>query len=105
MAPMGQNELVKCLGQMKVLTAAKNAGEADLKLVLSAYASKLMNWPADVVREVLETQPSRSKWWPAWADLVERLNELAAPRKALMAALQPHRRYSRTYLGHGAWKD
>ncbi len=105
MAPMERDELVKCLGQLRALTAAKNTGETDLKLVLSAFASRLTRWPADVVREVLESQSSISKWWPAWAEVEERLVELAAPREALLATLQPRKRYSRTYLGHGAWRD
>ena len=109
MTPMERNEIVKALGRLKVLTVltvARGAGETDLTLQLAAYAAKLADWPADVVREVLATQPRISKWWPAWAELEERLRELAAPRRALQAALaSPTRTPYRRQIRRGLWID
>ena len=105
-APMERNELIKALGKLKLLTAARGVGETDLTLQLAAYADELAQWPADVVREVLERQPRRSKWWPAWAELYDLLSELAAPRNALLAALAPPKgKPRREYLGQGSWRN
>ena len=50
---------------------------------LQLYARKLSAYPADIVRKVLSTQDTISKWWPAWADLQDRLEVYMKERRVL----------------------
>lgn len=85
--PMDRREIIKSLAVLKALTAKRNEADDDQELQLGAYARQLEDYPADVVRHVLETQPRMSKWWPAWAELHERLELFSARRKRMLDAV------------------
>lgn len=53
-----------------------------------AYARRVAEYPADVVREVLESQSGRGIFWPAWAELKERLDTKSSYRRKLLHALE-----------------
>jgi hypothetical protein len=52
------------------------------------YGKKLAEYPADIVRKVLTTQPNILMWWPSWAELKERLDIFAARRQRLLDAVK-----------------
>ncbi len=83
--PAGEDFALTELARLRTMTISRDVGQ-DLALVLSAYADELQRYPADAVREVLRGW--RGKFWPAWAELAERLDRLVAPRHALRVALQ-----------------
>ncbi len=106
MVPAAPKDILKMLHRLKLLTVARNTDHADLTLQLAAYASELGDWPADVVRQVLADQPSRSKWWPAWAELEEALAQAMQPRAALRDALWPRQGAKlQRRVAPGMWVD
>lgn len=87
-APMPRDLVLKELAVVKVCTKARPEHQDDLKFMMQVYAEKLAEWPADVVRHVLTTQPSISKWWPAWEELEDRLSLYGRKRRARRDALR-----------------
>lgn len=94
LTPMTGAECQKALLELKVLTASRTEQTDDIKLTVELYRRRLEKYPADVVRHVLQTQPSRSRWWPAWAELEERLEPLSRQRfkmaELLTASISQH---------------
>lgn len=92
LSPMRQTDCIGMLGELKLLTACRPEQQHDLEIQLTLYARMLQEFPADVVRHVLKTQPKISKWWPTWQELNDRLELHTAKRKALMRALKTSNR-------------
>jgi len=85
--PMTRNECIGLLGELKLLTVPRSEQATDMAAQLSLYARKLAEYPADVTRHVLESQPKMSKWWPTWEELYGRLELHTKRRRRLMEAL------------------
>lgn len=85
---MSGADVLQRLAALKALTVPRNATADDVAFQAKLYARLLSDYPADVVRYVLETQPGVSKWWPAWAELKERLDLYAGHRTLLRDALR-----------------
>lgn len=83
-APKGQIE--EWLAELSVITRRRQDDDITENLRLSAYSSRLADYPADVAREAL----IRHKWlfFPAWAELQDVCDKLAAPRRAMIWHLQ-----------------
>lgn len=74
------------LAELSVITARRDADGFTEALRLEAYASRLRRYPADVAREAVL---GRSwKFWPTWVELQKVCDQLHAPRKAMIAALE-----------------
>lgn len=86
MEPLSTTEALKLLAQVRLQTISRPAESADLEALGMMMAQRLMGYPADVVRHVLQTQPDVSKWWPTWAELRERLDLHSRRRKSIAAA-------------------
>jgi hypothetical protein len=71
--PMSGNDMAQELAKLSVLTKRRNDGDIDTKLLIAAYAEKLNDYPADVVRFVLKGAANQNKFFPAWAELYEHL--------------------------------
>lgn len=82
--PPTQSECIGMLGELKLLTTCRAEQANDLEAQLMLYSRKLAEYPADVVRKVLETQADFSKWWPTWLELKERLDLYSRQRERLM---------------------
>lgn len=74
------------LAELSVITARRQDDEFAEELRISAYASRLRQFPADVVKEALLRRTW--KFWPSWAELEEVCRALAAPRAAMIAAMR-----------------
>lgn len=85
--PMTQSECFGLLGELKLTTMSRADQGHDLEAQLKIYARKLQEFPADVVRHVLTSQSSHSKWWPTWAELKDRLDFGLRRRLKLKEAL------------------
>lgn len=82
-------EIEAWLAELSVITARREADEFTETLRLEAYASRLRRYPADVAREAVL---GRSwKFWPSWAELQQVCDQLHAPRKAMIAAIDAPR--------------
>lgn len=75
------------LTELKALTRPSQGTTADLEAQMVAYLKRLMDYPADVTRYVLTTQPDFSPWWPAWAELKDRLEMFTVRRRMMLEAL------------------
>ena len=78
------------LAELSVIVARRGDDEFGDELRLSAYASRLSKYPADIVRHVLLKQ--RWKWWPTWYEVEEICERMHSPRKHMILALgrSPH---------------
>jgi len=74
------------LAELSVITARRQDDEFSEALRLEAYASRLRAYPADVAREAVLN--GGWKFWPSWSELEARCNTLAAPRRAMIRALE-----------------
>jgi hypothetical protein len=84
--PLDPVEMAQLLTRLKVKTSSnKPAGDLDMEFQI--YAEDLMAYPADIVREVLKTQPDHHGWWPNWKMLRDRLEPMAANRLAMRDAI------------------
>lgn len=86
--PMTQNECIGLLGELRLLVPPVNMTEQTMEAQLLLYSRKLSEYPADVVRKVLTTQPNMSRFWPSWSELKERLDIFTARRLRLLDALK-----------------
>lgn len=86
--PMSASECIDLLVELKLLTKARPEQAVDQEAQLLLYGKKLAEYPADVVRKVLTTQPNILLWWPAWAELKERLDLYSQRRCRLIEALR-----------------
>ncbi|MDJ0945886.1 MAG: hypothetical protein QNJ30_20660 [Kiloniellales bacterium] len=98
-APMAEHKIMLLLGRVRVMTQGRLTDAQDLVAQSKFYARELRKWPADVVEYVLRTQPSASKWWPAWQELEEQLALHGKRRLLLRDALR--RLLARCSLGGG----
>jgi hypothetical protein len=86
--PMSAGEIIDLLIELKLLTKARAEQAKDQEAQLLLYGKKLAEYPADIVRRVLTTQPNILMWWPSWAELKERLDLFAVRRQRLLDALK-----------------
>lgn len=73
------------LAELSVIVARRGDDEFGDELRLSAYASRLSRYPADIVRHALLRQ--RWKWWPTWYEVEEICERMHSPRKHMTLAL------------------
>lgn len=83
-APIRQIEA--WLAELSVICAKRRDGDFDEGLRLTAYASRLNRYPADVVKYAL--LDSSWQFWPTWAELEKICNAKAGPRKHMIHALK-----------------
>jgi hypothetical protein len=84
---MSLNECRKLLAKLKAVTRTRAEDAMGLEVTMETYVENLASYPEDITRHVLTTHADGSPWWPTWAELRERLEVYARPRRALRAAL------------------
>ncbi len=87
MRPAPRDQLMPGLVRLRVMTKTRADDEGEGKLRAAAYIEELQRWPADVALHVLATHARIDKWWPAWAELEERLEIFARKRSRRLEAL------------------
>ena len=86
MVPTPERQVEAWLAELSLITARRaDTPEAD-ELRLVAYANRLAEYPADVVRGAVLGKTWH--FWPTWAELQAACEELIAPRRAMIAALK-----------------
>lgn len=73
------------IAELSVLTAGRGREGFDAELMVSAYASRLAAYPADVVRYALLGKTW--KWFPTWDELEKVCEAKTAPRRHMLAAI------------------
>jgi hypothetical protein len=74
------------LAELSVIVAKRADDEFAEELRVTAYASRLSRYPADVVRSVLLKNTYR--FFPTWDELEKRCEALTSPRRHMIAALE-----------------
>lgn len=95
--PMPPEPLGMMIANVYALTKRKASDEMTLNIAIEAYMSKLEQYPADIVHEVLNKWPDQSKWWPSWHELKQEIdwrNSRAKIKAALEKKLAPGRSQS-----------
>ena len=90
--PLEGDQLTKLLAKLFVKTKRKADDQMSQDLMFAAYHEELIQWPADIVEEVLSAWPRRSMWWPSWHELYKELlwkDKRSKMRKALEKKLIP----------------
>lgn len=88
MQPTTPNEVVALLTRLHTETKARPEHEFDLQAKLQIYTENIIGYPGDVVRHVLRSQSSMGVFWPAWAELKDRLEMHTSYRARLLHALE-----------------
>lgn len=68
-APASERKIGELITVMYALTRQRQQEQLTLDLAVAAYAHQLMNYPADIVCEVLTKWPDNNTWWPSWHEL------------------------------------
>lgn len=71
------------LAELSVISAHRQEGEFTGALKLQAYIKRLLNYPADIVHDVLMERTW--KFFPTWAEVESALETLEQPRRELLA--------------------
>lgn len=74
------------LAELSVISAKRMDDDFSESLRLTAYASRLSTYPADVAKAALFDRTW--KFWPTWAELQEECETLAKPRRLMIAAMK-----------------
>lgn len=86
MTPAPIRQIEAWLAELSVLVAKRQGDEMEEGLRLTAYASRLSRYPADVARAV--TLEERYKFWPTWEEMEKRCEAITSPRRAMIAAME-----------------
>jgi len=84
--PASAREIGELIAMVYAMTAQRNQDQITMDLAISSFGRKLLEYPADVVRETMTKWPDKSTWFPAWHDLKVELdwrNNRAKMRSAL----------------------
>ena len=85
MTPAPIRTIEEWLAELSVITAGRGKDGFEAELMVSAYSSRLAEFPADVVRYALLKHSW--KWFPTWAELETICKAKTGPRKHMIAAL------------------
>lgn len=70
-APAKTDELKSELMRLQLLTMARQLGENERALQYTAFGEELKKYPADLVRDALRMWPTKSKFFPAFQEVLE----------------------------------
>lgn len=85
MTPAPPGAIEGWLAELSVITARRQDDAFTEELRLTAYATRLARYPADVARAALLDHPW--KFWPTWVEVEEVCEKLTAPRRMMLNAL------------------
>lgn len=89
-APAPPERITEWLTLCAALTLAPRDDDTASNIRLKAYTAKLSEFPGDVVRKALADWPSKSKWFPAWAELQQLLHSEMSVRLSLIHQARRH---------------
>lgn len=84
-APAPADKLADAIAVLGELTRG-NTSEPELQV--RAYVAKLGDFPADIAMDAINSWPERSKWFPAWQELRERMSFVADRRAQIAEAIR-----------------
>ena len=90
--PGGTDLATRAVTRLRAKTAARAGGLADQHVTGQAYAEELAKYPADIIEAACRRWADNSRWWPAWAELKQECDRMAAKRRAEHRALKDAQR-------------
>ena len=84
--PAPSDHLENLLAELHSFTVSKSHDEFELNLLIRAYITRLLKYPADVAQNGV--QGWDGKFFPSWGELKERLDLAVAPRNRMLNALR-----------------
>jgi hypothetical protein len=86
--PATRDQIVEWLTICAVKTAHPKDDDMSSELKLKVFTSELLRFPGDIVRHVLATWPSKSKWFPTWKELEDEITRLGGIRPQIIERVQ-----------------
>jgi hypothetical protein len=86
LAPANRDLIEGWLGQLALLTKHQFRDSVSVRGMVSAYVDKLMDYPGDIVHEILTKWDD--EWFPAWPKLREKLDERFNERQMMAKRLE-----------------
>lgn len=86
MIPAPARQIEEWLAELSVISASRQTSDFESGLKLTAYTSRLREYPADVARHALLKR--RWKFFPTWEELATVCDSLVSPRKWMLAAME-----------------
>ena len=86
--PAEDEDLVKEILRLKVLTISKAMGDRDMDLMVEIYVEKLRKYPADAVMEAFDVLGDECKFFPAWSELRKSVEWRCAHRIGALKAIE-----------------
>lgn len=86
LVPSGDDFAAELLAELWVITAHRSNSDIDIALTVRAYKRRAGEYPADVIRAVVEGWDSQ--WWPSWAELKKKLDGRNLRRRQILFALE-----------------
>jgi len=83
-APAPLSSIIEWLTMCAVLTASPKDDDMTSELKLKMFASKLQDYPGDVVKHALDAWPDTHKWFPTWSELRKEVELMADIRPAIV---------------------
>lgn len=83
--PIGFEAAVFHVTQCLTTTASRDRATADKETLIGTMAMDVQSYPADIVATVFEDWRKTEKFWPTIAEILQRCEKLARPRRDLLA--------------------
>lgn len=87
MQPAPAEALIRELYRLRLRVRSRDLSEESLDLAIAVFAEDLGRHPADCALWALREWARRSKFWPAACELEELAVSAAAPRRAILSAI------------------
>lgn len=88
MLPASPKIVERALTEMTLLlTKAKGENPETERMRAALYMERLSHYPADVVVSVCRSWSDGNKFWPAWSELHEMLEDRMTERRKMLGAL------------------
>jgi hypothetical protein len=90
--PLDRETIGMLIAEVYSLTKRRKDEQIEQDFAVMAYGERLLEYPADIVAEVLKRWPDRSTWWPSWHELKKEIdwrNDRAKMHLAITKKLQP----------------
>lgn len=88
MAPAPKEIVVKELTELALLTKAAADDDETHQMRAAAYIQRVQRYPTDAVIHVCQAWADHNKFFPAWAELREKLESRIETRRLMLSALR-----------------
>ena len=72
--PLDRETIGMLIAEVYSLTKRRKDEQIEQDFAVMAYGERLLEYPADIVTEVLKRWPDRSTWWPSWHELKKEID-------------------------------